>query len=121
MARTPGDQHDNEPAQSASAPDVVTAATTRHHLHAVPRLRIDDLVTDRGEHLDPHRVAHYAAAAEPVAPVVVYRTPEGLLVADGHHRIAATRQRGDTTIEAEIRDGCRHDALRYAGPARRPP
>ena len=48
------------------------------------------------------------------APVVVYETAEGLLLVDGHHRVAAARQRGATTIEAEIRHGSRHDALRYA-------
>jgi ParB-like chromosome segregation protein Spo0J len=84
----------------------------------MPRLEIDALLAnplvDPRAHLDPERVAHYAQTRDPVAPVVVYETGEGLLLVDGYHRIAAAQQRGATTIEAEIRHGSRHDALRYA-------
>ena len=41
-------------------------------------------------------------------------TNEGLLLADGYHRVAAARRRGLETIEAEVRPGSRQDALRYA-------
>jgi uncharacterized protein (DUF1015 family) len=47
-------------------------------------------------------------------PIVVFDTEDGLLVADGYHRLAAARLRGKDMIEAEIRHGSRHDALRYA-------
>jgi ParB-like chromosome segregation protein Spo0J len=47
-------------------------------------------------------------------PVVVFETPEGPLLADGYHRVAAARRRGLETVEAEVRPGSRHDALRYA-------
>jgi hypothetical protein len=37
-----------------------------------------------------------------------------MLLADGYHRLAAAQQRGETTIDAEIRRGSRADALEYA-------
>jgi ParB-like chromosome segregation protein Spo0J len=71
-------------------------------------------LVDPRAHLDPERVAHYVETHDPLPPVVVYQTAEGLLLVDGYHRIAAAQQRGATTIEAEIRHGSRNDALRYA-------
>jgi ParB-like chromosome segregation protein Spo0J len=47
-------------------------------------------------------------------PVVVFDTPEGPLLADGHHRLAAAGRLGRKTVEAEVRAGSRQDALRYA-------
>jgi ParB-like chromosome segregation protein Spo0J len=41
-------------------------------------------------------------------------TPEGRLLVDGYHRLAAAQRRGASTIEAEIRHGSRRDALHYA-------
>ena len=71
------------------------------------RLSIDALLANTPveprEHLNPERVADYVQAREPLPPVVVYQTDEGLLLADGYHRIAAAQQRGSATVEAEIR------------------
>jgi ParB-like chromosome segregation protein Spo0J len=75
---------------------------------------LGDAPVDPRAHLDAERVAHYAHTPDPVPPVVVYETPQGRLLVDGYHRIAAAQQRGATTIEAEIRHGSRHDALQYA-------
>jgi ParB-like chromosome segregation protein Spo0J len=84
----------------------------------VTRLSIDSLLAntpvDPREHLDRERVAHYVETWDTLPPVVVYRTAEGLLLADGYHRIAAAQHLGATTIKAEIRRGSRHDALSYA-------
>jgi ParB-like chromosome segregation protein Spo0J len=65
-------------------------------------------------HLDPERVANYAQHFEQLPPVVVFEAEDGLLLADGYHRVAAAQRRGITTIAAEIRAGTRQDALRYA-------
>jgi ParB-like nuclease domain len=82
----------------------------------VPRVSIAEVLAhplvDAAAHLDPHRVERYGDAAG--APVVVFETPEGLLLADGHHRVAAARVRGETEVEADVRPGSRADALRYA-------
>jgi ParB-like chromosome segregation protein Spo0J len=82
------------------------------------RLRIADLLADAPidpeAHLDASRVERYSRMLKALPPVVVFDTPEGLLLADGYHRVAASRLLGLETIEAEVRGGSRHDALRYA-------
>jgi ParB/Sulfiredoxin domain len=78
----------------------------------VERLALADLTV--ACHLDPERVRRYAALTSEAPPIVGFRTPEGLVLADGHHRVAAARQRGATTIAAAVRDGTRADAPRFA-------
>ena len=87
-------------------------------MSAMPRLRIADLLanspSDPEAHLDVLRVERYAHMLNSLPPVVVFDTGEELLLVDGPHRVAAARRRGLETIEAEVRHGTRHDALRYA-------
>ena len=87
----------------------------------MPRVRIADRIADllanplvdADAHLDVGRVRGYVEdPAHP--PVVVFETAEGLLLADGYHRVAAARLRGEVTIEAELRTGSRREALGYA-------
>jgi hypothetical protein len=85
----------------------------------MPHLRIADLLTntpiDPEAHLDAARVERYAEMLDVLPPVVVFDTEEeGLLLADGYHRVEAARRRGLETVKAEMRRGSRHDALRYA-------
>ena len=81
-------------------------------------LRIDDLLAnapvDPETHLDTERVERYSGMIDTLPPIVVFATPEGMLLADGYHRVAAARLRGLKTVEAEVHRGSRHDALRYA-------
>jgi ParB-like chromosome segregation protein Spo0J len=90
------------------------------------RLKIADILAtspvDPERHLDTERVEHYRRSIDSFAPVVVFDTEEGLLLADGYHRVAAALKEGRKTVEAEVRRGSRHDALEYAagiGAARR--
>ena len=46
--------------------------------------------------------------------MVVFRTKEGLLLADGFHRMAAAQRLGLKEIKAEVRTGSREAALEYA-------
>jgi hypothetical protein len=82
------------------------------------QVRIADLLAsspvDPTAHLDPDRVRHYAELPGDPPPVVAFRTEQGLILADGYHRVAAAQARGLDSIEAEIRHGSAHDALRYA-------
>jgi ParB-like chromosome segregation protein Spo0J len=82
------------------------------------RLTVKDLLVavtlDPTAHLNPDRVARYVQTTEAIPPVVVLDTPDGRLLVDGHHRLAAARRRGAVDIEAEVRAGSRHDALQYA-------
>ena len=82
------------------------------------QVRIADLLAsspvDPTAHLDPDRVRRYAEQLDDLPPVVAFRTEQGLILVDGYHRVAAAQARGRESIEAEIRDGSAHDALRYA-------
>jgi ParB-like chromosome segregation protein Spo0J len=84
----------------------------------VSRLKIADLMSsplvDATAHLDEAVVARYAENLGSLPPVVVFETEDGLLVADGYHRLAAARRAGRKTIAADVRRGSRADALRYA-------
>ncbi len=75
---------------------------------------LDGAPVDPGAHLDTARVERYTEMLEALPPVVVFDTEEGLLLADGYHRVAAARRLGRKTVEAEVRTGSRHDALLYA-------
>jgi ParB-like chromosome segregation protein Spo0J len=69
---------------------------------------------DPERHLDAERVEHYRRSIDDLAPVAVFDTDDGLLLADGYHRVAAALKEGRETVEAEVRAGSRHDALVYA-------
>jgi ParB-like chromosome segregation protein Spo0J len=59
----------------------------------------------------------FTGGGSPALPGIFRRgteTDDGLLLADGHHRIAAALKEGRETVEAELRTGSRHDALAYA-------
>jgi ParB-like chromosome segregation protein Spo0J len=82
------------------------------------QVRIAELLAsspvDPAAHLDPERVRRYAEVLDELPPVIAFRTERGLILADGYHRVAAAQARGLDTVEAEIRHGSAHDALRYA-------
>jgi ParB-like chromosome segregation protein Spo0J len=59
-------------------------------------------------------VRRYAQLLDELPPVVAFRTEQGLILADGYHRVAAAQARGLDTIEAEVRPGSAHDALQSA-------
>jgi len=87
-------------------------------MYAMARLRIAALLANAPinpeAHLDAARVERYARTLDALPPVVV-DTPEGLLLADGYHRVAASRRLGLDEIEAEVRTGTRRDALQQIG------
>jgi hypothetical protein len=65
-------------------------------------------------HLSVDRVTWYLAHLDEADPVTVFRLDEGLLLADGHHRVEAAQQLGRERIRADVRRGTRADALRFA-------
>ena len=83
------------------------------------RLRIAELLAnvpiDPEAHLDAARVERYTRTLDALPPVVVVDTPEGLLLADGYHRVAASRRLGLEEVEAEVRTGTLRDALQQIG------
>jgi ParB-like chromosome segregation protein Spo0J len=84
----------------------------------MPRLKVAELLAaspeDPQRHLDPKQVEKYRRSIDQMPPVVVFETEDGLLLADGYHRLAAALAEGRETVEAEVRRGSRHDALAYA-------
>jgi ParB-like chromosome segregation protein Spo0J len=72
------------------------------------------LAGDQLQHLDPVQVEKYRRSVDHLPPIVVFETEEGLLLADGHHRLAAALAEGEGTIEVDMRTGTRQDALAYA-------
>jgi ParB-like chromosome segregation protein Spo0J len=47
-------------------------------------------------------------------PVMVFESDDGLLLVDGYHRMEAARRLGRTVVRAQVRQGSREDALRFA-------
>ncbi|XAS74480.1 ParB N-terminal domain-containing protein [Micrococcaceae bacterium Sec5.1] len=84
----------------------------------IVEIRISDLEQDPIERsrpqLDPERVSYYLEHLAESAPVVVFSVNGHLLLADGHHRVAAAEQLGRSTLRANVREGSRGDALQFA-------
>jgi hypothetical protein len=67
--------------------------------------------------IDTGTVAEYAErmeAGDSFPPVVLFGTVKRCWIGDGWHRVMAARQLGRTEIEADLREGDRRDALKYA-------
>jgi hypothetical protein len=82
--------------------DVEVAALTGSALVGPPR------------HLDEDKVSRYAQILDQLPPVVVFESDDGLLLVDGYHRMEAARRLGRTVVRAQVRQGSREDALRFA-------
>lgn len=83
------------------------------------QLSIDQLLdcpwVDPRRHIDLERVQRYSQLLEELPPVTVFRLEDQtLLLVDGYHRVAAAQLAGRTTVSAEIRQGTRADAIKFA-------
>lgn len=82
------------------------------------KLAIQDIIVDptiqirQANH--EQTIQRYEEAFDRLPPVDVFDTPEGRLLADGFHRIAAAERLGHTKIEAKIHKGTRKDAAEHA-------
>ena len=95
--------------------DLAAQGTT---FRPMTRVKVADILRHRRENrlrdLTPGRVENTAVRLINSLPIVVFETDEGLLLADGHHRLAAAVAEGKKTVEAEMRHGSRQDALDFA-------
>src|SRR5208283_3447748 len=87
----------------------------------IGRLRLDSIRLDAGTqtraHIDDITVAEYAEAmlrGDRFPPVVVFQHDGDFVLADGFHRVKAARRAKLKQILAEVRQGVRSDALRFA-------
>jgi len=82
------------------------------------KLAIKEIVVDptvqirRGNH--EATVQRYEESFDKLPPVDVFKTPDGLLLADGFHRIAAAERLKLREISANVHKGTREDALEFA-------
>ncbi len=87
----------------------------------VVKLRLDAIRLDAGTqtraHIDDVTVGEYAEAmarGDCFPPVVVFQNDGEFILADGFHRVKARHRAGHKHLPAEIRQGSRKDALRFA-------
>lgn len=91
--------------------------TTEVATEIVNRIPVAQIVDDNSTQLRKYNLAvvnEYAEAMEDGAqfpPVVVFQEAERYWLADGFHRLAATKQLGLLEIEAEVQQGTKRDAL----------
>lgn len=82
------------------------------------KLAIKDIVIDPAIHIRSRNneatIQRYEDAFDKLPPVIVFKTREGLLLADGFHRIAAAERLGRTHVDAYVKVGSRNDALELA-------
>lgn len=80
---------------------------------AISELAQDSLERSRPP-LDLDRVSYYVEHLDESTPVAVFNVNGNLLLADGHHRVAAAEQLGRSTVRADVREGKQSDALQFA-------
>jgi ParB-like nuclease domain len=87
----------------------------------VAKLRLDSIRLDAGTqvraHVDDATVAEYAEAmvrGDRFPPTVIFQINGEFIMVDGFHRFRAARRARLTHILAEVRQGSRKDALRFA-------
>jgi len=82
------------------------------------RLKLQEIIVDPTisvrERNDEELIQEYMASFDKLPPVVIFKNKEGLLLADGFHRVAAAERLGRKEIAAEVRTGTRNEALEYA-------
>jgi hypothetical protein len=94
---------------------------TRNRAAKAVKLSLDSIRLDAGTqtraHIDEATVAEYAEAmvrGDEFPPVVVFQQDGEFILADGFHRVKAARRARLKHIVAEVRQGGRLDALRFA-------
>ncbi|MGH8615814.1 MAG: ParB/RepB/Spo0J family partition protein, partial [Gammaproteobacteria bacterium] len=80
---------------------------------ALKDITVDPTIQIRRSNHEP-TIRRYEESFDKLPPVVVFKTADGMLLADGFHRVAAAERLGKYHVEAEIKKGTRDDALEYA-------
>lgn len=87
----------------------------------IKKLLLSTIITNQGtdvrNEIHNPTVEEYGLAArakQKLPPLVVYDTPQGMLLADGFHRFFGFEQQGITHYECDVRKGSRADAIKFA-------
>lgn len=80
---------------------------------ALTEIVVDPTISPR-RRLDNRLIEDYVEILDRLPPVLVYKTLDGKLLADGFHRFAAATRLGRTHLKAEVRIGEREDAIEAA-------
>jgi len=80
---------------------------------AIDSITIDPTVQIRRSNHEP-TIRRYEESFDKLPPVDVFETPDGLLLADGFHRVAAAQRIGLAEVEAKVHKGSRAEALEFA-------
>ena len=59
-------------------------------------------------------IQRYQESFDKLPPIDVFETPDGILLADGFHRMAAAERLGLSEIEVKVHKGSREEALEHA-------
>ena len=59
-------------------------------------------------------IKRYEESFDKLPPIDVFETPDGILLADGFHRMAAAERLGLSEIEVKVHKGSREEALEHA-------
>lgn len=85
------------------------------------KLKLSDIVIDKDfmmrDSLDKETITLYKENLENIVmsnPIVLFKTPKGLMLVDGFHRHAAAKQLNWESISAEVHSGSVQDAYAYA-------
>lgn len=80
---------------------------------AIEKIEVDPTIQIRRGNRE-ETLRRYEDAFDKLPPVDVFDTSDGLLLADGFHRIAAAIRLGKQSINAKVHKGTRQDALEHA-------
>ena len=81
-------------------------------------IRIEDIFEGRLVEevldLDEARIESFRPRLDQLPPVTVFVTEDGLVLADGFHRVAAAQREGRAIVDAIVRAGSASEAIEYA-------
>jgi ParB-like chromosome segregation protein Spo0J len=86
----------------------------------VTKLAIDSIIIDptvqiRRSNHEP-TIRRYEESFEKLPPIDVFDTPDGMLLADGFHRVAAAQRLGLVEVDAKVHEGTRASSLSFRTP-----
>ncbi len=91
-------------------------------MEGVTKMQLSKVILDPAIHCRANGVEEWVVESfeeamrggDKFPPIDVFDTEQGIICADGHHRVHAARQAGFTTIQATVHTGTFQDCVRFA-------